>query len=102
VRAATGILWLGLVLFHVPALWRLGLFVPAFFAATGFLQGFMHLSAGFGMRGVFNFGPQVGKTEEVASRISKERQAEGSANSRLLSLDRNSCGDSGLPLAALN
>jgi uncharacterized membrane protein YidH (DUF202 family) len=25
----------------------------------------MRFCAGFGMRGVFNFGPQVGKTEEV-------------------------------------
>ena len=62
---ATGILSLVLVLFHVPTVWRLSLFVPAFFAATGFLQGFMHFCAGFGMRGVFNLGPQVGKTEEV-------------------------------------
>jgi hypothetical protein len=62
---ATAILGLALVFFHVPTVWRLSLFAPAFLAATGFLQGFMHFCAGFGMRGVFNFGPQVGKTEEV-------------------------------------
>jgi len=62
---ATTILALVLFLFRVPAVWRLSLFVPAFFAATGFLQGFMHFCAGFGMRGVFNFGRQVGKTEKV-------------------------------------
>jgi hypothetical protein len=53
-----------LALLHAPAAWRLSLFVPAFFAATGFLQGFMHFCAAFGMRGVFNFG-QVGQTQEV-------------------------------------
>ena len=62
---ATVVLGLALVSFHVPAVWRLSLFAPAFLAATGFLQGFMHFCAAFGMRGVFNFGPQVGKTEQV-------------------------------------
>ena len=62
---ATAILALALVFFHVPAVWRVSLFAPAFVAATGFLQGFMHFCAGFGMQGVFNFGAQVGKTEEV-------------------------------------
>lgn len=45
---------------------RLVLFVPMFFSANGFLQGFMHFCAGFGMRGLFNFGPQVGKTDTVS------------------------------------
>ncbi len=73
---ATGILGSVLVFSHVPALWRLSLFVPAFIAATGFLQGFMHFCAGFGRRGVFNFGAQVGKTEEVeqAEYRRKDRQ----------------------------
>jgi hypothetical protein len=35
---ATAIVSLVLVLFHVPTVWRLSLFVPAFFAATGLLQ----------------------------------------------------------------
>jgi hypothetical protein len=63
-------------LFHIPSLWRLSLFVPVFFAAAGFLQGFMHFCAGFGMRGVFNFGSKVGKTEEVeqAEYRSKDKQ----------------------------
>jgi len=73
---ATTILGLVLVLFHVPTVWRLSLFVPAFFAATGLLQGFMHFCAAFGMRGVFNFGPQMGKTEGVgrAEYRRKDRQ----------------------------
>ena len=62
---ATGILGLVLVFSHAPGVWRLSLFIPAFIAATGFLQGFMHFCAGFGMKGVFNFGTQVGRAEEV-------------------------------------
>jgi hypothetical protein len=49
----------------VPALWRLVLVIPAAMSATGFLQGFMHFCAGFGMRGTFNFGPELYKTETV-------------------------------------
>jgi hypothetical protein len=73
---ATAILGLVVVLFHVPAVWRLSLFVPAFFAATGLLQGFMHFCAAFGMRGVFNFELDVGKTKDVgqAEYRRKDRQ----------------------------
>ena len=71
----TAILGLVLVLSHVPVVWRLSLSVPAFLAATGLLQGFMHFCAAFGMRGVFNFG-KVGKVEEVrqAEYRRKDRQ----------------------------
>jgi Na+/melibiose symporter-like transporter len=41
------------------------LFFPAAIGATGFLQAALHFCAGFGMQGVFNFGPQVGKTDTV-------------------------------------
>ena len=73
---ATVILGALLLLFQVPTLWRLSLFVPAFFAATGFLQGLMQFCAGFGMRGIFNFGAQVGETElvEQAEYRRKDRQ----------------------------
>lgn len=50
---------------HVPAVWRLLLFLPAALAASGFLQAYMHFCAGFGSRGLFNFGSEVGKTETV-------------------------------------
>ncbi len=62
----TIVLWAVLVWFGVPAAWRLVVFIPVFFAANGFLQGFMHFCAGFGMKGVFNFGPAVGKTDSVS------------------------------------
>jgi hypothetical protein len=59
------LLWIAFFYFHVPAPWRLLLFFPAAMGATGFLQAAMHFCAGFGMQGVFNFGPTVGKTETV-------------------------------------
>jgi hypothetical protein len=87
---ATAILGLVVFLFHVPAIWRLSLFVPAFFAATGLLQGFMHFCAGFGMRGVFNLGPQVGKTEDVQQaeyrQIDKQKAFQITAYSALIAI----------------
>lgn len=62
----TVILWALLVSLGTSAWWRLILFVPAFFSANGFLQGFMHFCAGFGMRGLFNFNPQVSQTDTVS------------------------------------
>jgi hypothetical protein len=61
----TILLWGAFFIFRVPAAWRLTLFLPAMLGATGFLQAALHFCAGFGMRGVFNFGPQVGKTDTV-------------------------------------
>jgi hypothetical protein len=58
-------LWAGLVALGVPHYWRLVVFFPAAMAAIGFLQGLMHFCAGFGMSGVFNFGPNVGRTDTV-------------------------------------
>lgn len=62
---ATAILWLALAFLHISSVWRLALFVTATIAATGLLQGHMRFCAGFGFRGVFNLGPQVGRTEKV-------------------------------------
>ena len=62
---ATIVLWAAFWFLHIPAGWRLLLFFPAALGATGFLQAGMHFCAGFGMRGVFNFGPTVGKTDSV-------------------------------------
>jgi hypothetical protein len=61
----TILLWLAFLVFHVPAGWRLTLFFPAFLSAEGFLQAAFHFCAGFGTRGLFNFGTEVGKTETV-------------------------------------
>jgi hypothetical protein len=62
---ATILLWAAFFAFRVSAPWRLLLFFPAAIGATGFLQAALHFCAGFGMRGVFNFRPEVGKADTV-------------------------------------
>ena len=62
---ATILLWTGLIVFRVPAPWRLLLFIPAAISAAGFIQAGMHFCAAFGIQGVFNFGPDVGKTDTI-------------------------------------
>jgi hypothetical protein len=61
----TVVAWGGFLVLRVPAPWRLLLFFPAMMSATGFLQAALHFCAGFGIRGVFNFGSEVGRTETV-------------------------------------
>jgi hypothetical protein len=77
--AVTALLWAVFAIFRVPAPWRLFLFLPATLAATGFFQAAFHFCANFGMRGVFNFGPDVGKTdtvEQAAFRRKDRRKAQ--------------------------
>ncbi|HEY9207251.1 MAG TPA: hypothetical protein VIO58_15170 [Candidatus Methanoperedens sp.] len=62
---ATIILYALLAYFETSRIWRLIIFIPATAAAIGFLQARMHFCAYFGMVGVFNFGPEVGKTDTV-------------------------------------
>jgi hypothetical protein len=59
------ILWAGFIICEIRAPWRLLLFFPAFVAAIGYLQAKWHFCAHFGLGGVFNFGPHVGKTDTV-------------------------------------
>jgi hypothetical protein len=54
-----------LVIFHVPAPWRLLAGLPAILAATGFLQAALHFCVNFGMRGLFNVDAALGETESV-------------------------------------
>jgi hypothetical protein len=61
----TILLWAAFLIFRVPAPWRLFLFLPAMIGATGFFQAALHFCAAFGMRGVFNFGSEVGRTDTV-------------------------------------
>lgn len=63
----TVVAWALFFAFHVPAGFRLLLFIPAALGASGFLQAAFHFCAGFAMRGVFNLGPKVGTTEPVES-----------------------------------
>jgi hypothetical protein len=53
------------VAFRIAPPWRLLLFFPATVAAIGFLQYAMHFCARFGLGGVFNFGPNVGRTDTI-------------------------------------
>ena len=59
-------LWIGFAYFHLSSPWFLLLFFPAIISATGFIQGFSHFCAGFGMKGLFNFGLTVGNTDTVS------------------------------------
>ncbi len=63
--AVTALLWAGFIVLAVPSPWRLILFLPAATGATGFFQAAFHFCAGFGMKGVFNFGAELGRTESV-------------------------------------
>jgi hypothetical protein len=69
--AAVGLLLL-LVLVHAPAPLRLLVFLPAAGAASGYLQAFFRFCAGFGARGVFNFG-EIGRTDAVADPVARAR-----------------------------
>jgi hypothetical protein len=72
----TIVLWAIFIFVHVPQIWRFFIFLPASMGATGFLQSAFHFCVGFGMKGVFNFGPVVGKTDTVmeAEFRKKDRQ----------------------------
>lgn len=64
--AATVALWAVLVALDAPPVLRLLTFFPAAASAAGFLQAAMHFCAYFGFSSLFNFGPEVGKTDTVA------------------------------------
>ncbi len=59
------VLWAASAILNVAASWRLLLFLPATMAAIGFLQAAWHFCAKFGLKGVFNFGPNTGRTDTV-------------------------------------
>lgn len=61
-----------LVAISAPPLARLLLAVPAAGAASGYLQAVLKFRAGFGSRGLFNFGP-VGPTEQASDPTDRAR-----------------------------
>jgi hypothetical protein len=61
----TLLVWAGLSLAEVASEWRLLVFFPATVAALGYLQAAAHFCVKFGLAGVFNFGPNVGRTDTV-------------------------------------
>jgi hypothetical protein len=68
----------GTVLTGVPKPIRLLAILPAAGAASGFIQAATHFCAGFGMRGVFNFG-DTGSTDTVEQ---QEFRAEDQAKAK--------------------
>jgi hypothetical protein len=61
-----------LVVIGAPPLARLVLVLPAAGAASGYLQAWLHFCAGFGSRGIFNFGA-LGQTDEVTDPTARAR-----------------------------
>jgi hypothetical protein len=61
-----------LIAVGAPHWTRLILVLPAGASASGYLQAWFHFCAGFGSRGVYNFGP-VGTVNEVADPTAKAR-----------------------------
>ncbi len=49
----------------IGGIWLLLLFFSSVISAVGFIQGIMHFCAAFGLRSVFNFGSEVGRTDTV-------------------------------------
>jgi hypothetical protein len=62
----------GLVAVDAPPVARLLVAVPAAVAASGYLQARLRFCAGFGSRGVFNFG-EIGGTDRVEDTDARRR-----------------------------
>jgi hypothetical protein len=69
---ATIILLGGLIAIGAPPLARLVVALPAAAAASGYLQAYLHFCAGFGSRGVYNFG-ELGPTQAVGDIDDRKR-----------------------------
>jgi hypothetical protein len=69
---ATLVLFIVLVAIDAPSLARLLVALPAAAAASGYLQAWLKFCAGFGSRGIFNFGP-VGQTEHAPDASDRAR-----------------------------
>jgi hypothetical protein len=74
-----------LVVIDAPPLARLILVLPAAAAASGYLQAWLKFCAGFGSRGIFNFGP-VGDTHQVVDEDARARDRARSNRIALASL----------------
>ncbi|MFI5292650.1 MAG: hypothetical protein ACHQ02_07265 [Candidatus Limnocylindrales bacterium] len=79
---ATVVLLAVLVAVGAPPLARLLVAIPAAMAASGYLQAWFKFCAGFGSRGIFNFGA-LGETHEV---IDAEARARDRARARQIGL----------------
>ena len=69
---ATVIVFAGLVAVDAPPLARLSVALPMVVSASGYLQARLRFCAGFGSRGVFNFGP-LGEVAQVSDAAARAR-----------------------------
>lgn len=74
-----------LLAIQAPNWTRLALVVTAGAAASGYLQAWLHFCAGFGSKGVFNFGP-LGTVQSVADADARSRDRRRSLEIGLASL----------------
>jgi ferric-dicitrate binding protein FerR (iron transport regulator) len=74
-----------LVVSHAPPLARLIAILPAAGSASGYLQAWLKFCAGFGSRGIFNFG-QLGETTAVENADARARDRRRSRQIGLASL----------------
>lgn len=65
--ALTGVTWIALVLLGAPAFAYSLIALPAFVAATAYIQSRLHFCAGFGAEGLYNFSNELGKTKQSNS-----------------------------------
>lgn len=79
------VLLAGLVAVGAPALSRLLVALPAAIAASGYLQARFRFCAGFGSRGVYNFG-ELGQTVQVEDAEARRRDRARSNQIGLASL----------------
>ena len=70
--AITLVVLAGLVAIDAPPAARLILVLPAAAAASGYLQPWFRFCAGFGARGIFNFG-ELGHTQDVVDPVARAR-----------------------------
>jgi hypothetical protein len=83
--AATIVVLALLLLLHAPSWARLILVLTAGGAASGYLQAWLHFCAGFGSRGLYNFGP-LGSEEQVVNPADRARDGARSTAIGLASL----------------
>jgi hypothetical protein len=69
---ATIVLYAGLLAINAPPLARFIVALPAAGAASGYLQAWLRFCAGFGSRGIFNFG-ELGQTVQVTDADALDR-----------------------------
>ena len=74
-----------LVLIDAPPLLRLLVALPAAAAASGYLQAYLKFCAGFGSRGVYNFG-ELGTTRQVEDPAARRQDRARSTQIGLASL----------------